>query len=330
VEMVSHGQEGIEAMVAERPDLVLLDVPLPVMEDFRAEQRRRPQLAKIPVVGILPTTTPLSMSRPLALSGELRLPLDLPQLVVLLREVGAADPATARSSTAARASDGDAMTRLSGSLAQLGERLPRLALKVRQQAAGDPATAAAVDEALAASERSADKVLSFSRYLRGLAAVDQQLEAEVDVAHTVNLAIQIALGQIAERAALKKELSPTPRVWCSPRQLTRVFVDLLVNAALAIPHGHPDENFIHVRTGTSDDGCAVVRIADSGQGIDPEVLPRIFDPLVSTRRGMSLGLGLSICRDVVSAMRGEITVDSQPGQGTQVTIELPPGRERRS
>ena len=65
-----------------------------------------------------------------------------------------------------------------------------------------------------------------------------------------------------------------------------------------------------------------VEIADSGPGIDPEVLPHIFEPFFTAKpEGQGTGLGLSLARDVVERHDGKITVDSQPGSGTRFLIE---------
>jgi signal transduction histidine kinase len=70
-------------------------------------------------------------------------------------------------------------------------------------------------------------------------------------------------------------------------------------------------------------GCARITITDSGSGIDPELLPRIFEPWVTTKpAGKGTGLGLSITRDVIARHAGTITAESTPGR-TQFTIVLP-------
>ena len=76
------------------------------------------------------------------------------------------------------------------------------------------------------------------------------------------------------------------------------------------------------------DGKVRIDITDSGSGISPELLPRIFDPWVTTKAaGRGTGLGLSITRDVISRHGGTITAESQPGH-TTVTILLPAAESR--
>jgi two-component system NtrC family sensor kinase len=68
-------------------------------------------------------------------------------------------------------------------------------------------------------------------------------------------------------------------------------------------------------------------VTDTGSGIAPEHLERIFDPFFSTKRGDGTGLGLAICRDIVRAHDGLITVESAPGAGARFSVWLPGERE---
>jgi signal transduction histidine kinase len=70
-----------------------------------------------------------------------------------------------------------------------------------------------------------------------------------------------------------------------------------------------------------ENGCVSIAVKDDGQGIAPEVLPRIFEPHFSTRTSGS-GLGLAISRRLVEGWGGEITVESAQGVGTTVTVAL--------
>jgi CheY-like chemotaxis protein len=102
-----------------------------------------------------------------------------------------------------------------------------------------------------------------------------------------------------------------------------VFLNLLVNAAQAMPDGRSAENQIVVSTRASA-GQVTIEISDSGAGIPPEVLPRIFDVFFTTKPiGVGTGLGLSICHRIVSAMGGAISIDSRVGAGTTVRVSLP-------
>jgi signal transduction histidine kinase len=81
---------------------------------------------------------------------------------------------------------------------------------------------------------------------------------------------------------------------------------------------------------SSAGGRARFQVADQGEGIAPEDLPHVFDPFFRADRSRArasggAGLGLPLARRVVEAHGGTITIESQPGQGTTVTFELPPG-----
>jgi signal transduction histidine kinase len=107
-------------------------------------------------------------------------------------------------------------------------------------------------------------------------------------------------------------------------RLEQVFVNLLVNAAQGIEAGRADDNEIGVTARTDREGRVVVEVRDSGPGIPPSILGRIFEPFFTTkRRGQGSGLGLSICHGIVTALGGELAVDSEFGKGTVFRVVLP-------
>ena len=67
----------------------------------------------------------------------------------------------------------------------------------------------------------------------------------------------------------------------------------------------------------------VIEVKDTGSGIDPRDLPKIFDPFFTAKKRTGLGLGLSVCERIVKNHGGRIEVESQPVEGTQVTVHLP-------
>jgi signal transduction histidine kinase len=114
-------------------------------------------------------------------------------------------------------------------------------------------------------------------------------------------------------------------------RLTQVFLNLLVNAAQAIPEGRADENVIRVRTRTDPDGRASIEVSDTGHGIPPEALPRIFDPFFTTKaNGEGTGLGLSVVWGIVTKYAGTIDVKSVEGRGTRFCLDLPMLQPERS
>jgi PAS domain S-box-containing protein len=140
--------------------------------------------------------------------------------------------------------------------------------------------------------------------------------------------------QIAkERISIRTELQPDlPAIIGDANQMEQAFLNILINAWHAMPAGGtltlrtravPAGGRAH-RAGRSAPAGAEVTIADTGTGIPPEHLPRIFDPFFSTKGvGKGTGLGLAITRRIVEDHRGSIQVSSEIGRGTIVTIWLP-------
>jgi signal transduction histidine kinase len=116
-----------------------------------------------------------------------------------------------------------------------------------------------------------------------------------------------------------KDYSEIPPVRCHPNQINQVFMNLLVNAAQAIP----DRGEIRLRTFREGD-MVKVQISDSGVGIPPANLEKIFDPGFTTKGvGVGTGLGLSICFKIAEDHKGGIEVESEVGKGSTFTLRLP-------
>jgi nitrogen-specific signal transduction histidine kinase/CheY-like chemotaxis protein len=146
----------------------------------------------------------------------------------------------------------------------------------------------------------------------------------VDVRGIAESSIQMAMHEVVPRARLVRSLAEVAPVMGSEAQLAQVFLSLVVNAAQSIPHGDARQHEVRVTT-RMDDGRVVVEVSDTGVGIAPEVLPRIFDPFFTSRGvGEGTGLGLSVCYGTIQRHGGDITVASEPSRGSTFRVALPP------
>ncbi len=136
--------------------------------------------------------------------------------------------------------------------------------------------------------------------------------------------LSVIWNELKYKAEVIRDYGELPEVECIPSELNQVFMNLLVNAAQAIPeHGS-----ITIRT-RKHDTWACVEISDTGSGIPPEMLNRIFDPFFTTKPvGKGTGLGLSISHGIIRKHKGRIEVASQPGQGTTFTVRIPIRHEK--
>ena len=134
------------------------------------------------------------------------------------------------------------------------------------------------------------------------------------------------------RVQVEREFSPVPRITGNPGQLQQVLLNLLVNARQAMEGG----GRLILRLSRPVNRPVVdLTVRDTGCGMPPEVMRRMFEPRFSTKQGPDetgkggSGLGLAACREIVEAHRGRIRVESSPGKGTAITIRLPALREPR-
>ena len=123
---------------------------------------------------------------------------------------------------------------------------------------------------------------------------------------------------IEAHSALSSEL---PRLRCDPSQIEQVLLAVIVNAADAMSNG----GNLWLSSRLSDDGEQVaLTIRDDGCGIPPDILPKVFEPFVTTKDlHHGTGLGLAVSRGIVERHGGKISIESEVGKGTTVTITLP-------
>ena len=119
---------------------------------------------------------------------------------------------------------------------------------------------------------------------------------------------------------VKEFASDLPIIHSEPSLLRQVLLNLLNNAIDAIHGG----GRITITAGKGEVGGVTLSIRDTGIGIPKENLDKIFDPFFTTKEpGRGTGLGLSICHGIIQKLGGDISVHSQPGEGTTFTINLP-------
>jgi PAS domain S-box-containing protein len=122
------------------------------------------------------------------------------------------------------------------------------------------------------------------------------------------------------RARVLQEIAPAPMILGGRASLLQVFVNLVTNAAQAL---QPEGGTVTLSLQSLADEV-VVRVADDGKGMPPEVQARVFEPFFSTKEGgRGVGLGLSIVQGIVARHGGTIDVTSEPGRGTTFAVRLP-------
>jgi two-component system NtrC family sensor kinase len=157
--------------------------------------------------------------------------------------------------------------------------------------------------------------------LLNLARPAQVDSGPCDVNAVINDVLSLLEHQLrTARIQVRKEMAATaPIVQGIEHKLQQVFLNLFLNARDAMPKG----GWLTIAT-REDARGATVEVADTGSGIPPEALSRIYDPFFTTKEiGKGTGLGLSITYGIIQEHDGTITCESQIGQGTRFTIRLP-------
>ncbi|MEO7112724.1 MAG: response regulator [Polyangiaceae bacterium] len=182
-------------------------------------------------------------------------------------------------------------------------------------------------EILREASEGAERVRGIVHELHRFAGARSRAATLVDLPNVLDLAAKAIDSMVGSRARIRREYGTTPFVQANEGELTQLFTNLLSNAADSIDEGAPEKNSIRIVTFTDDVGRAVIEVRDTGHGVAPQQLAHVFDREFTTRPfGEDRGLGLSICRGIVQALRGEITMDSTLGEGTCVRVALPPTR----
>jgi PAS domain S-box-containing protein len=155
--------------------------------------------------------------------------------------------------------------------------------------------------------------------LRKFARLDEAEVDSVDLHHGIDTTLSVAAHLLRNRITVEKRYGDLPHVECYPNQINQVFMNLLVNSAQAIEG--PGTITITTRI---DGQEVVIELGDTGKGIRPEDVDRVFDPGFTTKGvGVGTGLGLSIVHQIVSDHGGRIEVESTLGQGTTFRVTLP-------
>ena len=165
----------------------------------------------------------------------------------------------------------------------------------------------------------AERVKRIVQDLKGFSRIDEAESTMADINAGLDSTINIVWNEIKYKVAVHRDFGAIPLTKCNPGQLNQVFMNMLINAAQAIP----ERGEIRIRT-RAGQGSIFIAISDTGTGIPPEKIGRIFDPFFTTKDvGKGTGLGLSIAYDIVKKHDGEITVQSEEGKGTMFTVTIP-------
>lgn len=197
----------------------------------------------------------------------------------------------------------------------------KLGIRNRDDASRDKA----LSKILAASERAA----KITNTILAQAKNRSESFEPTDLAELIHSSMVLLEREMRKyRVVIETQIDDaTPRVHASGNQISRVMLNLLINARQAMSGG----GTILIKLGRCSDDSEMVELVvrDSGSGIDQAALPRIFDAFYSTKDGPDesgkggTGLGLASCKEIIDAHSGRIRVESTVGRGTAFIIRLP-------
>ena len=327
------GNDGLRQMRAYRPDVVVLDLMMPRLDgwQFRLAQRGDPMLATTPVVVISASNSPTAE----AVDADLYLkkPLDAKTLLHAIDDVINANTRRLEPAQVAQTERLAALGTLAAGLAhEINNPLTYVLLQLAQVVRLLPALATDQNrarleqiEALArGSLEGAERIRGIMAGVRSFARADDTSVTPVDVRVSLDAALKLVMNDLRYRARLVKNYTDPPLVMANEGRLGQVFLNLITNAVQAIPEGDAQAHEIQVSATSDAAGDLVVELSDTGEGIAPHLLARIFEPYFSTKPvGQGTGLGLSISHSIIQSFDGTITVASEVGRGTTFRIVLP-------
>lgn len=181
-----------------------------------------------------------------------------------------------------------------------------------------------IGEMIADARTAADRVRHIVRDLRIFSRHDEAQVGAVDVRQMLDSTLRMAWNELRHRARLIKDFGDTPRVRGTESRLGQVFLNLVINAAQAIPAGNVEGNTIRIVTRKADPDRVLIEVIDSGGGMSTETRQHLFTPFFTTKApGEGTGLGLAIVHRIVTGLGGTIEVESELGRGTTFRILLP-------
>jgi PAS domain S-box-containing protein len=191
----------------------------------------------------------------------------------------------------------------------------------------DEAVAGRLAQHVGMIREGATRMRDIVRDLKTLARGDGEAAIPVDLQAILDVCANMAEREIVQRARLVRELGGKNLVMGSEARLGQVFLNLLLNAAQAIPEGRPEENEVCIRVRREPPGKVTIEVRDTGTGIAPEHRDRIFEPFFTTKQGEGTGLGLSICHRIVTSAGGALSAAPNDDRGTTFRVVLPTASE---
>jgi signal transduction histidine kinase len=171
------------------------------------------------------------------------------------------------------------------------------------------------------SNMACQRVNEIIKSLKTFSKIDQAEFQEVDINDGIKSVLVLTSNLWKRKITIHEDYGQLPAVKCYSGLLNQVFMNIVVNAIQSIE----DQGDIFIRTYQEDKNiCASIR--DNGCGIKPENLENIFKPGFTTKSKTGMGLGLSICDNIIKKHDSVIEVKSQIGQGTEFIIRLPLNR----
>ncbi len=177
-----------------------------------------------------------------------------------------------------------------------------------------------IRDGLEAASRVRDVVNDLKVFSRG----EADLRRPVDVQQVIETSLRMAANETRHRCTVIRDFHAIPLVDANASRLGQVFLNLIANAAQAIEEGGATTKEIRISTRLDPTGLVLVECRDTGAGIPPEILRRLFTPFFTTKAvGVGTGLGLSISHRIVTSLGGRITVASEVGKGSVFQVFLP-------
>ncbi|NJD69760.1 MAG: hypothetical protein C3F12_00375 [Candidatus Methylomirabilota bacterium] len=217
---------------------------------------------------------------------------------------------------------GDYVLRLKGlieasdALELPGDPATQRLAELKEEARLDVAT---LNELIASCKRGTERVKRIVMDLGTFARTDDVAPVAVDLHEGIETTLSLLTKEYKNRITVHREYGNLPQVECHPGRINQVFMNLLLNAAQAIP----EKGDIWISTASQGEKVSIV-IKDTGCGIPEAHLAKIFDPFFTTKKvGQGMGLGLSLSYGIIQQHGGAMRVSSHNGQGTEFTVELP-------